>query len=256
MTSDKRNRQKQARNAQRQAKAKKQAQRETFRRIRIALGVGTAVALVLLVTANLGRDEPELPPDYLAYRDQPTACGADPAPEVTLMTFDAPQEVILSSNPVAVIETSCGEITIALDPSGAPETVNSFAFLANEGFYDGTVLHRIVDGFVIQGGDPEASGFGGPGYQLPDEFPEADFVYERGVVAMANAGRGSTGSQFFIVTGAEAAGLSNSFTVIGTVVSGDEALDAITAVPTIAPPGRTERSKPTETVYIESITIE
>ncbi len=256
MTSDKRNRQKQARTAQRRAKAKKQAQRETVRRILIALGVGTAVAVALLLSANLGDSTPTLPPDYLAYRDQPTACGAEPPPEETPMSFEAPEQVDLGTSPVAVVDTSCGEIRIALDPQGAPQTVNSFAFLAGKGFYDGTVIHRIVRGFVIQAGDPDASGFGGPGYTLPDEFPPVGFAYERGVVAMANAGRGSTGSQFFIVTGDQAAALSNTFTVLGRVVSGLDVLDAIEAVPTIAPSGRTERSKPTESVYIDSIRIE
>jgi cyclophilin family peptidyl-prolyl cis-trans isomerase len=252
---DRRERQKQARQAQRQTKARQQAKRETMRRIRTALGVGIAVAVVLLATANLGGQDTTLPPDYQRYRDQPTACGADLPEPAKALAFDAAEDQALEGPVQALLVTSCGELTMTLEPSLAPQTVNSFAFLARQGFYDGTVFHRIVEGFVIQGGDPDASGFGGPGYVLPDEFPPDAFVYERGVVAMANAGRGTTGSQFFIVSGAQGAALPNSFTVIGRVTGGLEVLDAIAAVPTTTRPGQTEQSLPTETVYLERVTI-
>lgn len=257
MTSDKRTRQKQASAAQREARAKQQAKKETIKRIWTALGVGAAVALVLLVTASFGRDGgTELPPSYQAYRDQPTACGAEAPAPATVQSFSEPEDQALTSSAViATLKTSCGDIEITLDPVAAPETVNSFVFLAQEGFYDGTVFHRVVDGFVLQGGDPEAAGFGGPGYRLPDEFPPDSFVYERGVVAMANSGRGTTGSQFFIVSGPDASELPNSFTVIGRVTAGDAAIDAINVVPTETPPGRSERSRPVETVYVEQVII-
>lgn len=255
MTSDKRTRQKQTKAEQRQREQKARSRREIRKRVLTALGIGTAVALVLVVSANLGGDGTALPPAYQAARELPTACGADAPPPNTATTYPAAADQALEAPVTVVLETSCGEITLTLDPSAAPQTVNSFVFLAREGFYDGTIFHRIMPGFMIQGGDPLAAGFGGSGYALPDEFPPPDFVYERGVVAMANSGRGTTGSQFFIVIGADAASLSNTYTVIGTVTAGDETLDRISSVPLTARTGTAELSKPTETVYLERVTI-
>jgi cyclophilin family peptidyl-prolyl cis-trans isomerase len=175
------------------------------------------------------------------------------------MTFDAPEpqtDITPESKVIATLTTSCGDIVIELDPASSPETVSSFVFLARQGYYDGQVFHRIAKGFVIQGGDPNANGSGGPGYIVPDEFPDDDFVYEVGVVAMANRGAGSTGSQFFIVIGEDARFLTNTFNVLGRVISGQETLDRITEVPTRASPGSVEESLPLESVYIESVTIE
>jgi peptidylprolyl isomerase len=135
-------------------------------------------------------------------------------------------------------------------------TAESFVFLARSGFYDGTVLHRIVAGFVAQGGDPQADGTGGPGYVVPDEFPPEGFVYEPGVVAMANRGLGTTGSQFFIVLGEQAAALRPQFNVLGRVADGEDTLEKIEMVPTAQQPGSAERSRPLETVYVEGIDIE
>ena len=106
----------------------------------------------------------------------------------------------------AVVETSCGTFDIALDTKRAPKTANSFAFLAEEGFYDDLTFHRIVPGFVIQGGDPLGTGTGGPGYSV-DEKPPANLAYTKGIVAMAKSSAeppGSSGSQFYVVTGADA----------------------------------------------------
>ena len=107
-----------------------------------------------------------------------------------------------------------------------------------------------------EGGDPNANGTGGPGYVIADEHPDGEFVYEDGVVAMANRGSRSTGSQFFIVIGEDGRFLTNSFNVLGTVVSGRETMDKIAAVPTGAAVGSSEQSLPLETVYIETITID
>lgn len=257
MPSERRQRQREARRAKRESERKAAARRELIRRIAIALGLGLAVATLLLVSAGLsgGDDEVELPPDLQAFRDQPTACGGDLPDPPEEMRFDQPVDQGLTGPVTAVVETSCGSFEIALDVDGAPETVNSFVFLARQGFYDGTPVHRIVQDSLIQAGDPTGSGRGGPGYRLPDEFPSADFVYEEGVVAMANAGRGTTGSQFFVVVGPNASGLPPSFSVIGTVTSGTATLDAIEAVPTLARPGSVEESLPTESVYVESVEI-
>ena len=123
---------------------------------------------------------------------------------------------------------------IELDPAGYPETVNSFVFLAREGFFDGQVFYRIIADFQLFSGDPMADGTGGPGYRLPDELPPDDFVYTPGVVAMDNVGKGTTGSRFFIVLSDDAQVLNPQFNGLGNVISGQETLDRIQAVDTAA----------------------
>jgi cyclophilin family peptidyl-prolyl cis-trans isomerase len=137
-------------------------------------------------------------------------------------------------------------VTIALDPARAPLTVNNFVFLARQGFYDGVVFHRVVPGFVIQGGDPTGSGRGGPGYRFRDEL-DGPGSYARGTVAMANAGPNTNGSQFFVCLGD--LGLPHAYTIFGEVSAGMEVVDSIAAIPT----DRTDR--PTEEVVIRSVTI-
>jgi cyclophilin family peptidyl-prolyl cis-trans isomerase len=253
---DRRQRQKEQR-ATRLEEQKKAASRKEFRRrILVALGIGLGLTALLVLISVLGNEPTTLPASYQAFRNQPTACGAQAPPAGELMSFSEPEDQGLGSEPVIVtINTSCGPIVVELDPATFPATVNSFVFLARQGFYDGSVFHRIASNFVIQGGDPEATGTGGPAYLVPDEFPPDDFVYEEGVVAMANAGGGTTGSQFFVVVGDNARVLNNTFNVLGRVVSSQETLDAIEAVPTSVAPGTSERSRPVETVYIESIEI-
>lgn len=257
MTSDRRQRQKEARATIRAKKRKKESRRELFRRVRFGLGVGFAVAVLLLVSNLLARNEGGLDETYLAFRDLPTACGAEAPPELTQMQFSEPEVVAIDQPVQATVSTSCGDIVIELDPSISPASVESFIFLARQGFYDGTVFHRIAENLVIQGGDPTATGSGNPGYQIRDEFPPADFVYERGVVALSKAaGRDTSGSQFFIAIGDEAEVLSPTFNVLGRVVDGFDTLDRIAAVPTTSQVNNPERSRPLEAVYIESITIE
>ena len=138
------------------------------------------------------------------------------------MTFDAPEDQNLDVNtPVtATITTSCGDIVIQLDPSVAPDTVNSFVFLARSGYFDGSVSHRIVPGFVFQAGDPTATGMGGPGYTIPDEFGKGLAHTESGIFSMANAGPNSGGSQFFI-TLAATPWLDGKHAVFGKVADKD-----------------------------------
>ena len=255
---DRRRRQKDNRAARLEAEKKAETRREVFRRIGFALAMGTILVLLFVVVGLFGGDEQSLPGTYDGYRQQATACGAEAPPEETVVSFDnfEPQDDITPEATVtATVATSCGEFTIELDPAASPTTVESFVFLARQGFYDGTVFHRIVANFVVQGGDPDAVGTGGPGYSIPDEYPEDGFVYERGVVAMANAGRGTTGSQFFVVVGDDASVLLPQYNVLGRVIGGDETLDAIAAVPTATRPGSREQSLPLESVYIESIDI-
>lgn len=233
------------------------------------LTIGLLVA-ALAVTACSSSSAPEeaptttpttvplstVPSDYLGFVRQPTACGADQPPLATDMKFDAPGDAEVGGVTTATIETSCGPIEIALDPSLAPETVNSFVFLAEAGYFDGTVSHRVLPGFMMQAGDPTATGLGGPGYQLPDELPTSDAPYRRGVVAMANAGPNTAGSQFFILFD-EADWLPPSYTVFGEVVDGFDTLDAIAGVRLGQGSASADPtpSTPLETVFIESITI-
>lgn len=125
----------------------------------------------------------------------------------------------------ATIATDRGDIVIALDPSRAPTTVNNFVFLAREGFYDGLTFHRVVADFVIQGGDPEGSGRGGPGYRFDDEPVQGEYV--AGAVAMANAGPNTNGSQFFICTVDDRHKLTKAYNLFGQVVRGMEVVGQI-----------------------------
>jgi cyclophilin family peptidyl-prolyl cis-trans isomerase len=134
---------------------------------------------------------------------------------------------------VATVSTSCGDFQIALDSKRAPKTGGSFKYLADKGFFDGTTFHRIVAGFVIQGGDPEGSGQGGPGYSVV-EAPPSDLRYTKGVVAMAKTqleAAGTSGSQFFVVT-AEDAQLPPEYALLGKISGGQEVVDKIAAAQT------------------------
>jgi peptidylprolyl isomerase len=147
--------------------------------------------------------------------------------------FSAPPEMGIDPDKryTATMDTSMGEIVIALDPVKAPKTVNNFVFLALHHYYDGVIFHRIISGFVCQGGDPEGSGRGGPGYKFEDELPKPG-QYEIGSVAMANAGPNTNGSQFFIITGPSGAQLPPSYSLFGKVVKGLDVIDQMQRVPT------------------------
>ena len=149
-----------------------------------------------------------------------------------------------------VVDTSCGSFTVELDLKTAPKTAASLVSLAGSGFFDGTTFHRVVPGFVIQGGDPTATGAGGPGYKTVD-VPPSDAAYTKGVVAMAKGqteAPGTSGSQFFVVTGADV-GLPPEYAVVGEVTEGIETVDAIDALGG----GDGPPSKP---VVIEHVTVQ
>lgn len=152
----------------------------------------------------------------------------------------------------ALVETSKGDFTIQLLPAEAPQTVNNFVCLARAGFFDNTVFHRIVAGFVIQGGDPTGTGRGGPGYKFADEPISLD--YEKGTVAMANAGPNTNGSQFFVVLDDLRGKLGKNYTIFGKISEGQDVVDAIGAVQTRAGSSG-EKSSPVEPVTIEKVTI-
>jgi peptidyl-prolyl cis-trans isomerase B (cyclophilin B) len=148
---------------------------------------------------------------------------------------------------IATMTTSEGPITIELFDEDAPKTVQNFKDLAGKGFYDGLIFHRVIKDFMIQGGCPEGTGTGGPGYQFEDEFNDHKIV--RGALAMANAGPNTNGSQFFLVTTPAASWLDGKHTVFGQITEGLDVVDKIEGKPTDG------RDKPTEDVRIESLTI-
>src|SRR5688500_10387818 len=133
----------------------------------------------------------------------------------------------------AVLDTSLGAITVELDAAGAPKTVNNFVFLAREGFYNGVIFHRIIKGFMCQGGDPTGTGRGGPGYKFEDELPSPG-AYSVGSLAMANAGPNTNGSQFFIVSGPSGVSLPPNYSLFGTVTGGLDVVDTMEKVTTDA----------------------
>jgi peptidyl-prolyl cis-trans isomerase B (cyclophilin B) len=172
-----------------------------------------------------------------------------PAPKH--VEFEAPKQVLKKGQPAtAVVKTSCGEFEIALATEEAPKTANSFAFLAEEGFYDELDFPRIATGFVIQGGSPSNSTLGGPGYSV-DEKPPESLAYTKGVVAMAKTGAeppGRSGSQFFVVTAADA-GLPPEYAIAGRVSKGMDVVERIGEL-------GDAQEQPTQVVLIEKVTVE
>ena len=148
----------------------------------------------------------------------------------------------------ATMKTSEGDIRIELFDDDAPETVANFRKLAEDGFYDGLTFHRVIPDFMIQGGCPEGTGTGGPGYMFDDEFN--DHKVERGALAMANAGPNTNGSQFFIVTAEACPHLDGKHTVFGRVTDGMDVVDQISAVAT------DHRDSPLEPVGIAALEVE
>jgi cyclophilin family peptidyl-prolyl cis-trans isomerase len=147
----------------------------------------------------------------------------------------------------ATLQTSAGPVTVELHDEAAPKTVANFRKLASDGFYDGLTFHRVIPDFMIQGGCPEVSGSGGPGYTFEDEINDNKVV--RGALAMANAGPDTNGSQFFIVTTEAAPWLDDKHTVFGRVTEGMDAVEAIEAAPTGA------GDRPLEPQLIERIEL-
>jgi cyclophilin family peptidyl-prolyl cis-trans isomerase len=175
----------------------------------------------------------------------PAADGSSPKQQ----KFDGPPPMCIdpSKRYTASMVTSKGTMTIALDPIAAPVTVNNFVFLARYHYFDGIVFHRIIPGFVLQGGDPQGTGMGGPGYRFADELPAAG-RYELGSLAMANAGPDTNGSQFFVISGPSGIRLPPQYSLFGKVVAG---LDVVATIDAIGTSG----GKPKEDVTIESVTI-
>jgi peptidyl-prolyl cis-trans isomerase B (cyclophilin B) len=217
----------------------------------IILGVFAVVAIgvvaAILISRGGGSD------DSASHSTAASAggCKKVAAPQPKTVSFKAPKQVLKpGEEATAVVKTSCGTFEIALDTKRAPKTANSFAFLAEEGFYDDLTFHRVVPKFVIQGGDPEGTGAGGPGYSV-DEKPPANLAYTKGTVAMAKSEAeppGRSGSQFFVVTKPDA-GLSPEYALVGKVSGG---FSTVAAIDNLGTP----EEKPKQTVLIEEVTIE
>lgn len=204
-----------------------------------------------------GTVEPTAGPEEVACRADAPEGAMDPKPQ-----FAAPAKVIQKSKTyVATMQTSCGDIVIELLDDQAPKTVNSFVFLAQEGFFDGQRIHRIDESIdVLQGGDPTGTGGGGPGYTIPDELTGKE-SYAAGTFAMANAGPDTGGSQFFIITGVDGHALDDqaAWTIFGEVIESLDVAEQIQGIPISNPEaaaaGDLTGQQPSQAVYIEKVTI-
>jgi cyclophilin family peptidyl-prolyl cis-trans isomerase len=216
----------------------------------IILAVFALVAIVVVAAILISRGGGD-DGDSTATVASSGGCKQVEAPAPKKVSLKAPEQTLQKGEEAtAVVQTSCGTFEIALDTERAPKTANSFAYLSEEGFYDDLSFHRIVPGFVIQGGDPLGDGTGGPGYSV-DEKPPANLAYTKGVVAMAKSSAeppGRSGSQFYVVTGADA-GLPPEYALVGKVSEGIDVVDRIGKL-------GTPSEKPKQTVLIEKITIE
>lgn len=209
-----------------------------------ALIAGGVVAAILI--GRGGGDDDSTPAASVS------GCEQVEEPKAKNVSFPAaPKQIVKKGEAVtALVATSCGDFEIALDSQRAPKTVNSFVVLSQRGFYDGLGFHRVAPGFVIQGGDPQGTGTGGPGYSV-DEKPPANLAYTKGVVAMAKSSAeppGRSGSQFFVVLTADA-GLPPEYALVGRVAKG---LDTVERIGELGTPAE----KPKQTVLIEKITID
>jgi cyclophilin family peptidyl-prolyl cis-trans isomerase len=167
----------------------------------------------------------------------------------SLMQWSSPPPMTIDQDKqyTATIKTNYGDIVLQLFPKDAPLAVNNFVFLSRQGFYNGVKFHRVIAGFVIQGGDPTGTGAGGPGYKFADEKVTKDYV--AGILAMANAGANTNGSQFFITLSDLRGRLEKKYTILGQVTGGFDVVQKIGDVPV-------QGSSPTVDVHIDSIIIE
>lgn len=189
----------------------------------------------------------------------PVACGAEAPPPADPQQYAEPEQMLEDGVDYgAVFTTSCGTVTVDLLEEEAPETTNNFVFLAKEGFYDGTTIHRVEPNKVIQGGAPEPGGAGGPGYSIQDELPKSPELYTFGTLAMANRGPNTAGSQFFFnatdPSGKQPSGYPPDYSLFGAIDPADqESVDTLVTISTLETvPGDVA---PVETLYIDTIEI-
>ena len=218
-----------------------------------------AVAVVVIAVAWFFLDhqykEPKLASDLAAQQ-----AASQTTPSVTVNATDASGNAVTTTNNQSSVKNFMHTVTIATNKgtivfetydADAPKTVQNFITLANKGFYNGTIFHRVISGFMIQGGDPTGTGTGGPGYKFADELnsatPSYQAGYVRGTVAMANSGPNTNGSQFFIMHKDTA--LPHNYTIFGKVISGMDVVDAIAATKVDA------NDKPLSPVTMTSVTV-
>lgn len=199
--------------------------------------IAVAAGVIFLFSKNNSTQNPAVP---------------EASNSANMKTYNAPPKMTIDPNKkyTAILTTSKGPVTVELFAKETPVTVNNFVFLSRVGFYSGTSFHRIVKGFMIQGGDPKGDGTGGPGYKFDDEKITRD--YKRGIIAMANSGPNTNGSQFFIMH--QDNNLPKQYIIFGQVTEGLDTVDKIADEPTVDN-GQGEESKPTEKVTIDKITI-
>jgi cyclophilin family peptidyl-prolyl cis-trans isomerase len=256
---DKRARQKEGRAARQQAlleAQRKQTQRRRILRFFIPVII-LAVAAVILSNRS-GDDDTDVAAGSSSTTAKEAAgatlpksdCPPEAGAEARTTEFAKPPAMCIDVKKtyLAEVKTNKGDFTVTLDAKAAPKTVNNFVFLARNKFYDGVKFHRIIPGFVVQGGDPQGTGQGGPGYQFADELPK-EGAYKVGSLAMANSGPDTNGSQFFVVTGAEGTQLPAKYSLFGQVTAGLETVKALEAVGT---PGA---GTPSEEVLMTSVRI-
>jgi peptidyl-prolyl cis-trans isomerase B (cyclophilin B) len=218
-----------------------------------------AASVLLLVPAGCGgsnaTEEPVATPtttETPSSAPGSTFCDPVAVPAPRTVAAEAPSDDLDEDTTYALaFSTNCGSFTITLDQAAAPETSASLVQLARDGYFDDTIFHRIVPGFVIQGGDPTQTGAGGPGYSTVD-VPAADARYVKGVVAMAKTSAeppGTAGSQFFVVTGADV-GLRPEYAIVGEVTSGLDTVELISEL------GDPDSELPLEPVVIVSVTVD
>jgi peptidylprolyl isomerase len=170
------------------------------------------------------------------------------SPKLQEFSAQPPMCIDVAKRYTAEMVTSLGTVVIALDAAGAPLTTNNFVYLARYHYYEGIIFHRIIQGFMCQGGDPTGTGRGGPGYRFADELPKAG-RYEVGSIAMANSGPNTNGSQFFLISGQSGVRLPPQYSLFGKIVKGLDVLDQMEKVDT------DRGDKPKTDVVIQSVTI-
>jgi cyclophilin family peptidyl-prolyl cis-trans isomerase len=230
--------------------AKQVAFPRMLRPLKPLLAAALALATLGLAACGGDDDEPTTTTSAVAGAGE---CAEVEVPAPKNDQFDKPGQALDPGQPAkATVDTSCGSFVIELDTKRSPDTTNSFAFLAEQGFYDDTIFHRIAPGFVIQGGDPKGTGTGGPGYSIREPPPQRT-TYRTGLAAMAKTGvepPGTSGSQFFVVTAPADAGLPPDYAVLGQVTDG---LDVVQAIGELGDPATEQPLRP---VTIDSITID
>jgi cyclophilin family peptidyl-prolyl cis-trans isomerase len=264
--SDKRARQRAAREFRLAEEARTKKRRKQIRNVIVIAAIAGIIILVVFLTTNNSKSpttsassttttvaggsanaKAQVAANKVAVA---AGCPASTATTVNTQKYSAapPLTIDTSKSYTATVATTAGTFTIALDPKAAPQTVNSFVFLADKGYYHCVIFHRVIPAFMDQTGDPTGKGTGGPGYTIPDEYPPKAAVaadqYPLGSVAMANTGQPHTGgSQFFIVSGPQGEGLPNTYTLFGHVVTGMSVVDKINAEGSTAgvPPDVTQR---------------